>query len=485
MIRPFTLSEITHELQGILLRGDSGADTTITGISIDTRTLEQGNLFVAIKGPRFDGHAYADQAEVAGAAAVVVQVPVPGLGIPQIQVQDTDQALGRLGQFNRECFHGPVVAVTGTCGKTSVKEMLASVFEQVGKVLATRGNLNNAYGVPLTLFRLEADQQHAVIELGTSSPGEIDYITRLTEPDVAIITNASENHLKDLLTLEGVIHEKGFILDGLKKNGIAVLNLDDPSFQRWKQRALRQPDRKVLSFSLNKREADVFASEVSSTSEGMNFRLHIVREGVEKQSIVNLSFWGKHQVQNACCVAAAASAVGLGLDIIVSGLENARPYQQRGTRYPLSEGLLVIDESYNASPIATLAAIDQLADCEGKTIMVLGDMLDLGEVSEARHVDVGEYAATRHIDCFAAYGEATVASVDAFSRELRGAQRGMKAKHLNDKEALSNWVKSRIQAFREQQADCPITVLVKGSNGMKMLDVVRSLVGSEFKGERC
>lgn len=480
MIRPFTLSEVTDALQGVLLTGDSDGGATITGISIDTRTLGQGNLFVAIKGPRFDGHSYVDQAEAAGAAAVVVQVPVDGLGIPQIQVQDTDEALGRLGQFNRECFHKPVVAVTGTCGKTSVKEMLASVFEQDGEVLATQGNLNNAYGVPLTLFRLEEDHQHAVIELGTSSPGEINYITRLTEPDVSIITNASENHLKDLLTLEGVIHEKGFILEGLKKSGTAVLNFDDPSFQRWKERALKQSGRKVLSFSLDKREADVFASEVSSTSEGMSFRLHVVQEEAEKQAIVNLSFWGKHQVQNACCAAAAASAVGLGLDIIVKGLENARPYQQRGTRYLLSNSVLVIDESYNASPIATLAAIDQLADCEGRTILVLGDMLDLGEVTQARHVDVGEYAGAQSIDYFAAYGQASAAAVEAFKNDLHDS----KGQHFDDKEALSNWVRTRIQVFREQQADCPITVLVKGSNGMNMLDVVRSLVGSEYKGER-
>ncbi|KEQ16764.1 UDP-N-acetylmuramoyl-tripeptide--D-alanyl-D-alanine ligase [Endozoicomonas numazuensis] len=472
MIRSFTLSELVEVLDGTL----TGQDTSISGISIDTRTIEAGNLFVAIKGPRFDGHTYAKQAEASGASAVVVQEIIEGLGIAQIQVRDTEKALGRLGQFNRACFHAPVVAVTGTCGKTSVKEMLASVFEQAGKVLATEGNLNNAYGVPLTLFRLEEDQQHAVVELGTSSPGEIEYITQLTAPDVSIITNAAENHLKDLHTLEGVIHEKGFILEGLKNNGTSVLNLDDPSFLRWQDRALKQSGRKVLSFSLSKPEADVFASEVNSTSEGMSFRLNLNRNGVEEQAAVKLAFWGKHQVQNACCAAAAASAVGLGLDIIAKGLENARPYQRRGTRYPLSGDVLVIDESYNASPIATLAAIDQLADCEGKTIMVLGDMLDLGEVAKARHVDVGKYAAAKSIDCFAAYGDASIDAVKAFNNDS--------GQHFEEKEALSNWVRTRIQAFREQQADCPVTVLIKGSRGMEMLDVVRSLVGSEYKGER-
>ena len=289
MIRSFTLSELTEVLGGVL----SGSDACVSGISIDTRTLEQGNLFVAIKGPRFDGHAYVRQARDAGASAVVVQEPVEELGVAQILVRDTEKALGRLGQFNREGFHAPVVAVTGTCGKTSVKEMLASVFEQAGKVLATEGNLNNAYGVPLTLFRLEEGQQHAVIELGTSSPGEIDYITRLTEPDVSIITNAAENHLKDLLTLEGVIHEKGFILEGLKENGTAVLNLDDPSFQHWQERALKQSGRRVVSFSLDKPEADVFASEVSSTSEGTSFRLHVSQKGVESQGGCSIGFLGQ------------------------------------------------------------------------------------------------------------------------------------------------------------------------------------------------
>ncbi|WP_062268911.1 UDP-N-acetylmuramoyl-tripeptide--D-alanyl-D-alanine ligase [Endozoicomonas arenosclerae] len=471
MIRSYALSELAEVLKGSL----TGIDATISGISIDTRTLARGDLFIAIKGPKFDGHAYVTQAQAAGASAVVVQQPVE-VGIPQILVEDTTQALGRLGQFNREGFSAPVLAVTGTCGKTSVKEMLAAVLEETGDTLATLGNLNNAFGVPLTLFRLEGHQKHAVVELGTSSPGEIDYITRLTEPDVSIITNAAENHLKDLHSLEGVIHEKGFILEGLKKDGAAVLSLDDPSFQRWKNRAMAESSRSVLSFSLDKPQANAFASEILSTLEGMTFNLHIRREDVEQKSRVRLAFWGKHQVQNACCAAAAALAVGLELDIIVRGLENARPYQRRGTRYPLSDDVLVIDESYNASPIATLAAIDQLADCEGETILALGDMLDLGDVSEARHIDVGEYANTRGISCFAAYGDASVAAIKAY-----GSGSGQ---HFNDKEALSNWVRSKIKAFRAENTDRPVTVLVKGSRGMEMLDVVRSLVGSEYKGER-
>ena len=471
MIRPYRIHEIAEVVKGSVL----GADVEIAGISIDTRTIKPADLFIAIKGPNFDGHTFAAQAVESGAAAILVQQKLEGITVPQIIVTDTQQALGKLGCFNRNNFDQPLVAVTGTCGKTSVKEMLAAVLSERGETLATKGNLNNAFGVPLTLFGLTDQHQYAVVELGTSSPGEIDYISNLAKPDVAIITNAAENHLKDLHTLEGVIHEKGFILEHIRPGGTAILNKDDASFDLWSQRALKDSTRQVRSFSLDDSAADCYASDTVSTAEGMRFVLNLRSNEKLLQKPLTIAFWGNHQVKNACCAALAAHSVGLSLDMIVSGLENAQPFQRRGSRYQLSEKVLLIDESYNASPIATLAAVDQLSDCGGRTLMVLGDMLDLGDVAEARHGDIGAYARKKKIDAFFGFGELTQLSVNAFSADGR---------HFADKEALSKAAQDLMTEWHQNDPQQPITVLVKGSRGMEMLDVVRSLVGSEYKGER-
>ena len=464
MIRAYQLSELATELDGRLC----GKDLCISGISIDSRSVRSGELFVAIKGPNFDGHAYATKALESGAAAALVQeLPVdPGDG-SYILVSDTSKALGQLGAFNRNQVGIPFLAITGSCGKTSVKEMLAAILEQQGPALATRGNLNNAFGVPLTLFSVEADNQFAVIELGTSSPGEIGYISELTRPDVSVITNAAETHLDGLINVAGVAQEKGFILDSLSPSGAAVLNLDDTFFNDWVQRTLSSGQRQVLSFSLCNPKADGYASDIETTTEGMRFTLNLSGEA----RTLKIAFWGQHQVQNACCAAVAAFAAGIGLDKIVQGLENARPYQRRGQRFALDDRTLLIDETYNANPKATLAAVDQLAESEGHRIMVLGDMLDLGEVSQQRHRDVGAYARNKGVETFIALGDASRQAVSAY---------GSGGRHFETKESLVDWLRSLLAELDA----LTVTVLVKGSRGMGMLDIVRSLVGSDYKGER-
>ena len=463
MIRCFEMSELAQELGGELI----GPDQVITGISIDSRSVQQGELFIAIKGPNFDGHAYLQSATEAGAAGVLVQERSGIECLSSILVTDTFAALGQLGAFNRSLFHEPLAAITGSCGKTSVKEMLASIFNESGSTLATRGNLNNGFGVPLTLFELSDWHQFAVVELGTSSPGEIGYIADLAHPDIAVITNAAEAHLDKLVNVAGVAREKGFILDALAEDGIAILNRDDAFFDEWQSRTLAGHDkRKVLSFSLYRQDADCFAASVKSTSEGMALTLHL---GGESRAL-QIAFWGDHQVQNACCAALAACAAGLSLDNIVQGLENARPCQRRGQRFQLDSQTLVIDETYNANPKATLAAVDQLAACDGHTIMVLGDMLDLGDYSVQRHLDIGEYARVKGVEYFAAYGVAARKAVEGY---------GEGAQHFENKASLSSWLKALFERFAHEQK----TVLVKGSRGMGMLDIVRSLVGSDYKGE--
>ncbi len=475
MIHSYSLKTLANHLHGQLTLPEA-APSVITGISIDSRSIKRGELFVAIKGPRFDGHDYLQKAKQAGAVAAVVDRTVDTVELPQIVVTDTFKALGALGAMNRLAFTGRVLAVTGSCGKTSVKTMLAAVMAESVYTLVTQGNLNNGYGVPLTLFQIEAAHGAAVIELGTSSPGEIAYIAGLTRPDVAMITNAAEAHLDGLKSVAGVAHEKGFILDALRETGIAILNRDDAFYSEWYDRVHQVPGRKSLTFSMDSPDADCYVNRICSTDNGMQFDLHL---GGECRP-VSLAFWGRHQVANACCAAIAAFSVGLGLDMIVRGLESARPYQRRGQRYLLSDKgpgdsgdkeVIVFDETYNANPRATLAAIDQLSECSGKRIMVFGDMLELGAVSSTKHQEIGSYAKQQGINYFAGFGSQARQACEAF---------GEKGRHFESKVALSDWVESLIGEAPGKR----VSVLVKGSKGMEMLDVVRSLVGPEYEGER-
>ncbi|PJE80358.1 UDP-N-acetylmuramoyl-tripeptide--D-alanyl-D-alanine ligase [invertebrate metagenome] len=461
MMNDVTIGIIAAALAGKCVNTDNTVFKTIpSGVSIDSRSLSDGDVFVAIRGPRFDGHDYGHQAMEAGASLLVVDHAL-ALNISQIVVSDTFRALGQIGALVRSHFSGTLFGVTGSCGKTSVKEMLASVMAQKSSVLATQGNLNNGYGVPLMLSRLDDHYESAVIEMGTSSPGEIAYVAGLASPDISIITNAAESHLRDLKSVEGVAHEKGAILDGLGKEGSAVLNIDDPHYGYWKERAIRAGSGRVVSFSKDNSEADFFASDIRTGEQGMVFSLH----GEKTVKTVHLQFWGAHQVQNACSSAAAAFSTGVSMDRIVAGLASARPFSQRGQRYVLTNGTVVFDETYNANPHSTRAAIDLLAGCPGQKILVLGDMLELGENTQSLHTDIGYYAKSKGIDTVLGFGEQTVLTVNAFGV----------GHHFDDKSDLIAWIEEHLSG-RE-------TVLVKGSKSMAMQDVVRLLVGMDYKGD--
>ena len=465
MIESMSLSRVAEVVNGQLDGVESGR-TLVTGVSIDTRTLKPGDLFIAIKGPRFDGHNYLAQARSAGAVAALTEHLVSGVALHQIVVPDTEKARGLLGAANRKAFKGSLVGVTGSCGKTSVKEMLMAIFSETGSTLATEGNLNNALGTPLTLLKINGDHQYAVVEMGTSAPGEIEYIANLSRPDIALITNAAETHLTDLKTVAGVAHEKGFILDALPLQGVAVLNMDDHFYSEWHDRVLAESDqRRVLGFSIDKTAADCYASDIASSHDGMSFTLNTRGEA----RLVQFAFWGRHQIVNACCAAAVAVASGVPLDIIVRGLENARPCQRRGQRFRHASGALLIDETYNANPRATMAAIDQLADCGGKTIMVFGDMLDQGEASDKLHRDIGTYARESGIDYFLSFGVSARLASETFGS----------GHHFDDKSKLISW----LDLWLKCRLDDEVSVLVKGSKGMKMLDIIQALAGPDYKGD--
>ena len=446
MIGKVSLVQLAQAIDAELL----GENAEIKGsVHIDSRTLTEGQLFLAIRGENFDGHDFVEQAGIAGATACVVDKLQP-VAATQLLVKDTQQALLQLARFNRNRFNGTLIGLTGSCGKTTVKEMLASILSQKSAVLATEGNLNNHLGVPLTLCRIKQNHRFAVIEMGTSAPGEIAHLAHLAQPVISILLNAEAAHLEGLKSLEGIAREKGAILDYLPSGSSAVLNFDSPFFPQWRSAALsRGAD--IISFSLENSRADVYASGICHVPSGVQFLLHCMG----REFPVNLSFWGAHQVANACAAVAAALAAEVSIRHIVKGLDAASPYQRRGQRFLGYNDALIIDETYNANPASMQAAIDMLAVCDGERIMVMGDMAELGDEAESIHQRMGEYIRQQGIQQLITFGRLSRLSAKSF---------GLAAKHFDDKHALSHYLHTCLNA--------ETTVMIKGSNGMKMDEIM-------------
>lgn len=449
MLKPWLLSEVAPALEGRV----AGADVAFSAVSTDSRRIEAGQLFIALVGPNFDGHDYLADVAAKGAVAALVQREVPGAPLPQLVVCDTRIALGRLGALNRSAFDKPLAAVTGSSGKTTVKELLASILRAGlgGPVLATRGNLNNDLGAPLTLLELAPEHVGAVIELGANHIGEIAYTGGLTRPDVAIINNAGLAHVGEFGGPEKIVEAKGEILEGLGEQGIAVLNRDDKAFATWQDRA---NGRKVLSFALRDQTADLHASELWRDARGCaGFAL----AGVAGVARIQLNLLGEHSVANALAAAAAAHALGVPLVGIKAGLENLQPVKGRAVAELAPNGVRVIDDSYNANPLSMCAAVDILAAFSGRTVLVLGDMGELGEWAEQGHRDVGAHAAGK-VDALYAVGPLMAHAVAAF---------GANGRHFADQASL-------IEALRSESGDT--TILIKGSRSAAMDKVVDALL---------
>ncbi|WP_027612182.1 UDP-N-acetylmuramoyl-tripeptide--D-alanyl-D-alanine ligase [Pseudomonas sp. URIL14HWK12:I6] len=453
MLKALTLSELTNVLDARLISSDASFD----GVSIDSRAITAGQLFIALTGPRFDGHDYLNDVAGKGAVAALVEREVVDSTLPQLLVKDTRQALGQLGALNRAAFTQPVAAITGSSGKTTVKEMLASILRTRGPVLATRGNLNNDLGAPLTLLELAPEHTAAVIELGASRLGEIAYTVGLTKPHVAILNNAGTAHVGEFGGPEKIVEAKGEIIDGLAADGVAVLNLDDKAFGIWK---LRAGARKVLTFSLSNSQADFHASDLSTDARGCPaFNLH-TPEGVEH---VQLNLLGTHNVANAMAAAAAAHALGVSLFGIATGLGAVQPVKGRTVAQLAKNGMRVIDDTYNANPTSMCAAVDILAGFSGRTVLVLGDIGELGDWAEQGHRDVGEYARGK-VSALYAVGPNMVHAVNAFGKE---------AHHFGTQAEL-------IHALDAEQ-DTNTTILIKGSRSAAMENIVAALCGSSLE----
>ncbi|AXK53683.1 UDP-N-acetylmuramoyl-tripeptide--D-alanyl-D-alanine ligase [Pseudomonas protegens] len=450
MLKALLLSEVSAPLDARLIAGD----VRFSGVSIDSRAIQAGQLFVALTGPRFDGHDYLNEVAGKGAVAALVEREVPDSTLPQLLVKDTRLALGQLGALNRGAFTQPVAAVTGSSGKTTVKEMLASILRTRGPVLATRGNLNNDLGAPLTLLELAPEHTAAVIELGASRIGEIAYTVAMTRPHVAIINNAGTAHVGEFGGPEKIVEAKGEILEGLDSAGIAVLNLDDKAFPIWKTRAA---GRQVLSFALDNSAADFHASDIGRDARGCpSFTLHSPK-GVDR---VQLNLLGTHNVANALAAAAAAHAIGVSLFGIVTGLNAVQPVKGRTVAQLAKNGLRVIDDTYNANPTSMCAAVDILAGFSGRTVLVLGDIGELGEWAEQGHREVGAYAAGK-VSALYAVGPMMAHAVAAF---------GEHARHFASQADL-------IAALNVEQ-DPNTTILIKGSRSAVMENIVAALCGS-------
>jgi UDP-N-acetylmuramoyl-tripeptide--D-alanyl-D-alanine ligase len=454
MLKPLSFSELLVPLDARRV----GHDCSFSGVSIDSRAITPGQLFVALTGPRFDGHDYLDQVAAKGAVGALVEREIPGSSLPQLIVGDSRKALAQLGALNRNAFiDKPVAAITGSSGKTTVKEMLASILRTRGPVLATRGNLNNELGVPLTLLELGPEVDAAVIELGASRLGEIAFTVSLTKPHVSVLTNAGTAHLGEFGGPDKIVEAKGEIIEGLDARGVAVLNLDDTAFEIWKTRA---GSRKVLSFARNNSRADFYASDLGIDARGCpTFTLN----SPSGSAPVQLNLLGAHNVANALAAAAAAYALDVTLPGIVAGLDSVQPVKGRTVAQLAPSGMRVIDDTYNANPTSVAAATDILTGFPGRKVLVLGDIGELGAWAEQGHRDVGEYAVGK-VDALYAVGPLMAHAVKAF---------GQDARHFETQAEL-------IEALGAEH-DKNTTILIKGSRSAAMENVVAALCGTRLE----
>lgn len=444
------LTFIASEVEGKLI----GPNCDITGVSTDTRSLSNGDVFIALQGPNFDGHKFVQAAQQKGASALIVSTQVDS-DLPQIVVSDTRLALGRLGAAVKKRVAPKTVGITGSSGKTTVKEMVSAILSRIGNVLATDGNFNNDIGVPLTLLRLEAQHDFAVIEMGANHLGEIAYTTNLVKPDVATIVNAAAAHLEGFGSLLGVARAKSEIFKGLGDGGVAIVNSDSQFYDFWMGKL---KDRQSLGFSQHK-QADFYAQDVSLGLDGCaQFLLATPKGSIN----INLALPGEHNVSNALCAAALAMQVGASLEDIKYGLQNMQQVSGRLQVKQLTNQVKILDDTYNANIASATAAIDLLASFSGHRMLILGDMGELGDKARYYHEQVGEHAKQKGIDNLVTLGVLSQAASDVFG-----------GKHFSD---LNNLVAHVEQLLAFEQRD--ISILVKGSRSARMEKVVAALEAS-------
>ena len=446
---PLSLQEIADALDATLL----GEDRVIDAVTTDSRQIAPGALFVAIRGERFDAHQFCADVVARGAGALLVSEP-QSVDCPQVLVNDTRYALGQLGALVRSRLQPKVVAITGSCGKTTVKEMCAAILSLRGPVLATQGNLNNEIGVPITLLRLTPEHAFAVMELGANHPGEIAWTTSLVKPDVALINNVAAAHLEGFGSLQGVALAKSEIFTGLNEQGMAIVNADSEFFGFWQ--ADLEPN--MHSFGIENSAADFFARDIRCDELARCSFTMVTPVG---EVDITLPLPGRHNVANALAAASLAQALDTSLMTIKRGLESLQPVKGRLCVLELP-GLTLIDDTYNASVQSVLAAIDTLAALPGFRVLVFGDMGELGQEAEALHQKVGAHAKAAGLD-----------AVFTVGRLAEHAALAANGQHFADKPALFAALTPLLHRHEH------LTLLAKGARSSHMEEVIEFVKNSK------
>jgi len=464
MMTELTLSEMAQVYGGTLMY----PDCRFQSVSTDSRHIDEGQLFVALRGERFDAHEFLPNVATR-AGGMVVERPVKDINVPQWVVPNTTEALGQIALSNRKAFMGPVIAITGSSGKTTVKEMVSTILGESAPVLATKGNLNNHIGVPLTLLALSSQHRYAVVEMGASALGEISYLCELACPDVVLVNNVLPAHVEGFGSVENIARAKGEIYQGVSAEGTAVVNLDESYVNQW----LASTRARVLTFSMTNSEADFTVRDLVVDERGCCTFVLVTPVG---EASVKLPLAGQHNVANALAAAACSHAAGAELGLISSGLNKLQQVSGRLNIERLDNGSTVIDDTYNANPGSVKAAIDALVNIRGHHVLILGDMGELGDDEASMHGEVGRYAAEKGVDTLLAVGPLCANTAREF---------GANGKHFDSKEQLVEYLLdneksgeagAEISSELEQLLKGDAVVLVKGSRFMGMEQVVKVLV---------
>ena len=447
------LSEVAMWTHGVL----HGTDVQVQGVFTDTRAPQAGALFIALVGENFDAHEFVEAAMQAGASAALVAHPV-AVDLPQVVVADTTLALGDLASAIRAQRRAQVVGITGSNGKTTVKTLVASILALHGKTHVNAGNFNNEIGLPLSILAMPEDAEYAVLEMGAGKPGDIAYLAAIARPEIGLVNNIAPAHLERMGTLEGIAETKGAIYAALPPKGIAVVNADDAFAALFTNTA---GTRRVLRFGIEQ------AADVRGTIHALAEQSHFTLTTPAGSTDIALPLAGRHNVLNALAAAAIAHALEVPLATIKRGLETAPEVKGRMQRHAMAGGWILIDDSYNANPGSTAAAISTLASEPGESWLVLGDMRELGADAPALHAGIGAFARENGIARLYAVGDLAEAAARAF---------GSNARHFADQAALSAALAADVHAG--------VHVLVKGSRGSAMDRVVRALLGSSGKSAK-
>lgn len=447
------LQQLTQVVEGKLV----GEDLFFSGVSIDSRTIKKGELFLAVKGEQFDGHNFITQAKQQGAVAAVVS-EAGDYPLPVVIVNDTLQALTQFGSYHRSHYQGKVVAITGSCGKTTVRALVEKILQQAGKILASQGSFNNHIGVPLTLCKL-ADQDFYVQEIGTNAPGEIAALTALVQPDVSVLTCVAPVHLAGFGSVLNIAKEKGAIFSALAEDGVAILNADDPFLV---QSLPLVKGKRIITFGV-KGKAEVRAENIQLNEQGqVSFILHLPTITLP----ISLQLLGEHNVYNALAAAAVGLALNLSPSQIAVGLVATTAEQKRMNRHLMKNGTVIINDSYNANPPSMLAALQLLKNWPGEKIFVVGDMAELGEQAVEYHHQLGNESKKLGINALFAFGPLSAHTARAF---------GEHGYHFSTHQAL---ITALQQALSQAVQPSP-AILIKGSNSMQMWKVAEALLKDE------